>query len=95
MARQRELPEPIKLRTWEDALPAHVHPTPIPPAVPGNDFTEWLALEENLSLLADELGFDLKLVQVEAEVGGSGRECCGDLVRSAGYPRRGGPIIER
>src|SRR5215208_6450054 len=34
-----------------------------------NDFTKWLALEENLSLLADELGFDLKLVQVEAEVG--------------------------
>lgn len=34
-----------------------------------NDFTKWLALEENLSLLADELGFDLKLIQVEAEVG--------------------------
>ena len=34
-----------------------------------NDFTKWLAQEENLSLLADELGFDLKLVQVEAEVG--------------------------
>lgn len=34
-----------------------------------NDFTQWLALEENLSLLADAIGFDLKLVQVEAEVG--------------------------
>ena len=27
-----------------------------------NDFTQWLALEENLSLLADAIGFDLKLV---------------------------------
>jgi hypothetical protein len=34
-----------------------------------HDFTKWLAEEQNLSLLADEIGFDLKLVQVEAEVG--------------------------
>lgn len=34
-----------------------------------NEFTKWLAQEENLSLLADEIGFDLKLVQVEAAVG--------------------------
>jgi len=34
-----------------------------------NDFTAWLALEENLSLLGDAIGCDLKLVQVEAEVG--------------------------
>jgi hypothetical protein len=34
-----------------------------------NDFTKWLAEEQNLSLLADEIGFELKLVQVEAEVG--------------------------
>jgi len=32
-------------------------------------FTQWLAQEENLSLLADEIGFDLKLIQTEAEVG--------------------------
>jgi hypothetical protein len=34
-----------------------------------NDFTRWLAEEENLRLLADEIGFDLKLVQLEASVG--------------------------
>ena len=34
-----------------------------------NDFTKWLAEEENLRLLADEIGFDLKLLQVEAAVG--------------------------
>jgi hypothetical protein len=34
-----------------------------------NDFTKWLAQERNLSLLADEIGFELKLIQVEAEVG--------------------------
>lgn len=34
-----------------------------------HDFTKWLAQEENLSLLSDEIGFELKLLQVEAEVG--------------------------
>jgi hypothetical protein len=34
-----------------------------------NDFTTWLAQEENLRLLGDEIGFDMKLVQTEAEVG--------------------------
>lgn len=34
-----------------------------------NDFTRWLAQEENLRLLADEIGFDIKLIQVEAAVG--------------------------
>lgn len=34
-----------------------------------HDFTKWLALEENLSFLGEAIGFDLKLVQVEAEVG--------------------------
>ena len=34
-----------------------------------HDFTKWLAQEQNLSLLADEMGISLKLVQVEAEVG--------------------------
>jgi hypothetical protein len=34
-----------------------------------NDFTKWLAEDENLRLLADEIGFDLKLIQVEAAVG--------------------------
>jgi hypothetical protein len=34
-----------------------------------NDFTKWLAEPENLHLLADEIGFDIKLVQMEAEVG--------------------------
>lgn len=34
-----------------------------------NDFTKWLALDENLRLLADEIGFDIKLIQTEAAVG--------------------------
>jgi len=34
-----------------------------------NNFTQWLAQEENLALLADEIGFDIKLVQTEAAVG--------------------------
>jgi len=34
-----------------------------------NDFTKWLAEEENLDLLADEIGFDMKVVQTEAAVG--------------------------
>jgi len=34
-----------------------------------NDFTTWLAQEENLRLLGDEIGFDMKLVQTEAKVG--------------------------
>lgn len=33
------------------------------------DFTRWLALDENLRLLGDEVGFDIKLIQIEAEVG--------------------------
>ena len=33
------------------------------------DFTKWLALEENLKLLSDEIGFDIKLIQTEAKVG--------------------------
>ena len=34
-----------------------------------NDFTTWLAQEENLSLLSDEVGTDIKLIQTEASVG--------------------------
>lgn len=34
-----------------------------------NNFTNWLAQEENLRLLGDEIGFDIKLVQTEAAVG--------------------------
>lgn len=34
-----------------------------------HDFTQWLAQEENLKLLGDEIGFDIKLVQTEAAVG--------------------------
>ena len=34
-----------------------------------NDFTKWLAQEENLRLLSDEIGFDVKLIQTEAKVG--------------------------
>src|SRR5262249_15714013 len=34
-----------------------------------SNFTRWLAEEENLILLGDEIGFVLKLVQVEAAVG--------------------------
>lgn len=33
------------------------------------DFTKWLALEENLSLLSGEIGVDIKLIQTEANVG--------------------------
>lgn len=33
------------------------------------DFTQWLALDENLSLLSDELGLDITLIQTEAPVG--------------------------
>lgn len=33
------------------------------------DFTEWLAQEENLSLLSDEIGIDIKLIQTEANIG--------------------------
>jgi hypothetical protein len=33
------------------------------------DFTNWLAQEENLDLLAEEVGFDIKLLQTEARVG--------------------------
>jgi len=33
------------------------------------DFTNWLAEEENLSLLSDEIGLDIKLIQTEANVG--------------------------
>jgi hypothetical protein len=33
------------------------------------DFTKWLALEENLDLLSEQIGFDIKLVQTEARVG--------------------------
>ena len=33
------------------------------------DFTKWLAQEENLNLLSQEIGFDIKLIQTEAKVG--------------------------
>ena len=33
------------------------------------DFTNWLAEEENLALLSDEVGLDIKLIQTEASVG--------------------------
>lgn len=33
------------------------------------DFTQWLAEPENLDLLGDEIGLDLKLIQTEAGVG--------------------------
>lgn len=32
-------------------------------------FTQWLAEEENLALLGDEIGFEIKLLQTEAAVG--------------------------
>lgn len=32
-------------------------------------FTQWLAEEENLTLLGDEIGFEIKLLQIEAVVG--------------------------
>lgn len=33
------------------------------------DFTNWLAESENLSLLSDEIGIDISLIQTEASVG--------------------------
>lgn len=33
------------------------------------DFTRWLSEDENLSLLSDEIGIDIKLIQTEASVG--------------------------
>jgi len=33
------------------------------------DFTRWLAKEENLALLSDEIGIDIKLIKTEANVG--------------------------
>lgn len=33
------------------------------------DFTNWLAEDENLSLLSDEIGIDVELIQTEANVG--------------------------
>jgi len=33
------------------------------------DFTNWLAEDENLQLLSDEIGIDIKLIQTEASVG--------------------------
>jgi len=33
------------------------------------DFTHWLAREENLTLLSDEVGIDIKLIKTEANVG--------------------------
>lgn len=33
------------------------------------DFTPWLAREENLALLSEEIGVDIKLLEVEASVG--------------------------
>lgn len=33
------------------------------------DFTKWLSQEENLSLLSDEIGVEIKLIQTEANVG--------------------------
>ena len=33
------------------------------------DFTNWLAKEENLNLLSEEIGLDIKLIQTEANVG--------------------------
>jgi hypothetical protein len=34
-----------------------------------SDFTKWLAQEENLALLSDELGINIKLIQTEAQTG--------------------------
>lgn len=33
------------------------------------DFTNWLAEDENLNLLSDEIGISLQLIQTEASVG--------------------------
>lgn len=35
-----------------------------------SDFTNWLAQEENLVLLSDAIGIDIKLIRTEASVGG-------------------------
>jgi hypothetical protein len=34
-----------------------------------SDFTNWLAKEQNLGLLSDEIGIDIKLIETEADVG--------------------------
>lgn len=34
-----------------------------------SDFTQWLAQPENIALLSDEIGIDVKLVKTEADVG--------------------------
>jgi hypothetical protein len=34
-----------------------------------SDFTKWLANQENLSLLSDEIGIEISLIQTEANVG--------------------------
>lgn len=34
-----------------------------------HDFTQWLAQDDNLRLLGDEIGFEIKLIQTEASVG--------------------------
>lgn len=34
-----------------------------------SDFTSWLAQEENLRLLSDEIGIDIAFIQKEANVG--------------------------
>ena len=33
------------------------------------DFTNWLALQENLDALSEEIGVDIKLIKTEADVG--------------------------
>ena len=34
-----------------------------------NDFTKWLAEEENLKILGDEVGMDIELISTEAKTG--------------------------
>ena len=34
-----------------------------------NDFTKWLAKEENLNTLSEEIGIDIELVSTEAKTG--------------------------
>lgn len=34
-----------------------------------NDFTKWLAKEENLAILSDEIGIDIELMSIEAKTG--------------------------
>jgi len=36
---------------------------------PETDFTKWLSQQENLDLLNEEIGVDIKLIQTEANVG--------------------------